>query len=76
VIGAYNKHGSDEKCIQNCNRNILSEETARRPRHRWEDNIRTDLRGIEWEGVNWMNLARVRDKWLAVVNTVMNLQAP
>jgi len=25
-----------------------------RPRHRWEDNIRMDLREIRWEGVDWI----------------------
>jgi hypothetical protein len=29
----------------------------RRPRRRWEDNIRTDLRGIGWEGVDWIQMA-------------------
>jgi hypothetical protein len=37
------------------------------------DNIRTDLREIGWEGVDWMYLARDRDQRRAVVNTIMNL---
>jgi hypothetical protein len=41
-----------------------------------ENNIKTDLREIEWEGLNWTHLAQVRDQWWAVVNTVMNLQVP
>jgi hypothetical protein len=45
----------------------------RRPRHRWEDNIRIDLRKIRWEGVGWIQLAQDRDQWSAVVNMVMNL---
>jgi hypothetical protein len=32
-----------------------------RPRHRWEDSIRMDLREIGWEGVNWMHQAQDRD---------------
>jgi hypothetical protein len=43
-----------------------------RPRHRWEDNIRIDLREIGWEGVNWINLAQDWDQWRAVVNTVVS----
>jgi hypothetical protein len=43
-----------------------------RPRRKREDNIRTNLRKIRWECVNWINLARNRDQWLAPVNTVMN----
>jgi hypothetical protein len=33
-----------------------------RPRHRWEDNIRMDLREIGWEGVDWMHLAHDKDQ--------------
>jgi hypothetical protein len=47
-----------------------------RPRRRWKDNIRTDLREIVWEGVDWIRLAQDRDQWWAVVNTVMNLGVP
>jgi hypothetical protein len=45
----------------------------RRPKHRWEENIRMDLREVGWEIVDWIHLAQDRDQWLAVVNTVMNL---
>jgi hypothetical protein len=48
----------------------------KRPRHRWEDTIRMNLREIGWEGVNWMHLAQDRDQWQALVKTVMNLQVP
>jgi hypothetical protein len=44
-----------------------------RPRRRWKD-IRTYLREIEWEWVEWIHLAQKRHQWRAVVNTVMNLQ--
>jgi hypothetical protein len=44
-----------------------------RPRRRWED-IRMDLRGIEWEGGDWMHLAQVGSQWRDRVNTVMNLR--
>jgi hypothetical protein len=46
------------------------------PRHRWEDNIITDLEEIGWEGGNWIHLAQDRDQWWALVNMVMNFQAP
>jgi hypothetical protein len=45
-----------------------------RPRRRWEDGIRMDLREIVWGGVEWINLAQDRDRWRAVVNAVMNLR--
>jgi hypothetical protein len=45
-----------------------------RPRRRWEDNIRMDLREIGWEGVDWIFLAQGREQWQNLVNTVMNLR--
>jgi hypothetical protein len=47
-----------------------------RTRHRWVDNIKTDLLGTDWGGVDWISLAQVRDKWRALVNAVMNLRVP
>jgi hypothetical protein len=49
---------------------------TRRPRRRWEDNIKMDLREVGWGGVDWINLAQDRDRWRALVNTVMNLWVP
>jgi hypothetical protein len=40
------------------------------------DNIKMDLREIGWDGVDWVDLAQVRDQWRALVNTVMNLRVP
>jgi hypothetical protein len=45
-----------------------------RARHRWEDNIKMDLKEIKWECKNWIELAQDRDKWRALANMVMNLQ--
>jgi hypothetical protein len=47
-----------------------------RPRHRWVDNIKIDLREIEWDGVDWIDLTQDRDQWRALVNMVMKLQVP
>jgi hypothetical protein len=47
-----------------------------RPRCRWEDNIKMDLREIAISGVNWIQLAQDRVQWRAFVNTVMNLLVP
>jgi hypothetical protein len=35
----------------------------------WEDNIRMALKEIEWDGVEWIHLAQVKDQWQALVNT-------
>jgi hypothetical protein len=45
-----------------------------RPRRRWEDGIRMDLREIDLGGVDWIRLAQDRDRWRAVVSAVMNLR--
>jgi hypothetical protein len=48
-----------------------------RPRCRWEDNIKMDLREVGWGGIiDWITLAQDQDRWQAFVNTVMNLQVP
>jgi hypothetical protein len=44
-----------------------------RPRHRWEDGIRMDLRKTNWGSVDWNQLAQDRDQRQGLVNTVMNL---
>jgi hypothetical protein len=45
-----------------------------RPRRRWEDNIKLDLREIRIDVVNWIQLAQNKVQWRACVNTVMNLR--
>jgi hypothetical protein len=47
-----------------------------RPRRRWVDNIKMDLRETERDGIHWNDLAQDRDQWRALVNTVMNLRVP
>jgi hypothetical protein len=46
-----------------------------RPRRRWEDGIRMDLREICLRDVDWIRLSQDRDRWRAVVSAVMNLRA-
>jgi len=51
----------------------------RRPRRRWEDNIKMDLQEVGSEGmdwIHWINVAQDRDRWQAVVNAVMNMWFP
>ena len=45
-----------------------------RPRCRWEDNIKMDLQEVGRGGGNWMELAEDRDRWWALVSTVMNFR--
>jgi hypothetical protein len=47
-----------------------------RPRRRWKDNVKMDLREVGWGGVDWLRLAQDRDRWRALVYTVMNIRVP
>jgi hypothetical protein len=59
---------------------LVGRPEGRRPlgrlRRRWEDNIKMDLKEIGFGDVDWIHLAQVRDRWQALVNTVMNLRVP
>jgi hypothetical protein len=45
-----------------------------RPSRRWLDNIRTDIVVMGWGDVDWIGLAQDRDRWRALVNSVLNLR--
>jgi hypothetical protein len=47
-----------------------------RPRRRYVDNIKMDLREIGWDDIDCIDLAQDRDQWSVLVNTVMNLRIP
>jgi hypothetical protein len=47
-----------------------------RPRRRWDDDIKMDLKEIGWGDMDWIDLAQDRDQWRALVNTVMKLRVP
>jgi hypothetical protein len=47
-----------------------------RPRRRWEDKIKMNLREIGWDGMYWIDLAQDRDQWRALLNTGMKLRVP
>jgi len=47
-----------------------------RPRRRWMDNIRTDLREVGCGYMDWIKLAQDRDRWRTLVSAVMNLGVP
>jgi hypothetical protein len=47
-----------------------------RPRSRWVDHIRMDLGEVGWGDVDWIGLAKDRNRWRALVNSVLNLRVP
>jgi hypothetical protein len=47
-----------------------------RPRRKWLYNIRMDLGEVGWGDVDWIDLAQDRNRWRALVNSVLNLRAP
>jgi hypothetical protein len=47
-----------------------------RPRCRWVDNIKMELREVGCDGMDWIDLAQDRDRWRAYVNAMMNLRVP
>ena len=72
ACGAY---GGGERCAQGSNGKPEGKRPMGSPRHGWEDNIKMDLREVGGAG-DWMELAQDRDRWRALVNTVMNLRFP
>jgi hypothetical protein len=47
-----------------------------RPRRRWMDKIKMDLREVGWDGIDWIDLAQDSYEWKVLVNMIMNLRVP
>jgi hypothetical protein len=47
-----------------------------RPRRRWVNNIRMDIGEVGWGDVDWIGLAKDRNRWRALVNLVLNFRVP
>jgi len=60
--GACGAYGGGERCAQGSNGETGGKEPFGRPRRRWEDNIKIDLREVGGGG-DWMELAQDRDRW-------------
>jgi hypothetical protein len=52
------------------------ERSLGRPRRRWMYNIKMDLRERGWDGMNWLDLAKDKDQWMVLVETIMNCRVP
>ena len=56
--------------------NLMERDPLGRPRRRWEDTIKMDLQELGRGCEDWMELAKDRDSWRALVSTVMNFGVP
>jgi len=55
---------------------LVGKPEGRRPRRRWDDDIKMDLQEVGCGGVDWIELAQDRDRWWALLTAVMNLPVP
>ena len=71
---ARSTYGGEDRCMQT----LVGKPDGKRPlgrsRHRWEDNMRMDLQEMGNGGMDWIELAQDRDRWRALVSTVMNFR--
>jgi hypothetical protein len=66
--------GRREACIGFWWGNLREKRPLGRPRHRWENNIKMVLQEVGCGGMDWIRLAKARDRWRATVHAVMNLR--
>jgi hypothetical protein len=75
----FSTHGGVEE-IRNAKIILVGNSEGKRPhagpRRRWQDNIKIGLREVGLESVNLIHLGHDKDRWRAVVNTIMNLRVP
>jgi hypothetical protein len=62
---ACSTNGGEEKCIHDIGGKAGRKEPLGRPRRRWVDNIKMDLREIGWDGMDWISVAQDRGQWRA-----------
>jgi len=74
--GTCTAYGGGERCVQGIGGEPEGRRPLGRPRHRWEGNIRMDLREVGCGYVDWMELAQDRDRWRALASAVMNFRVP
>ena len=73
TCGAY---GEWERCAQGSGGEPEGKRPLGRPRRRWEDNIKMDLQEVGGGCGDRMELAQDRDRWRALMITVMNFRVP
>jgi len=74
VGGTYGTHGGRERCYRVLVGRPEGKRPLGRPRDKWEDNIKMDLRETGLDGANWIQLTQDRVQWRAFVSRIMNLR--
>jgi hypothetical protein len=74
--GPCSTNGKKRNAYRLLVRNAEGKRPLGRPRHNWVDNIRMDLGELGWGDVDWIGLAKDRNRWRAVVNSVLNFRVP
>jgi hypothetical protein len=72
--GACSKNGVKRNAYRLLVRKLEGKIQLGRPRRRWLDNIRMDLGEVGWVDVDWIGLAQDRNRWRALVDSVLNLR--
>ena len=73
--GACGTYGGGERCAQGSSGETRGKKPLGRHRRKWQDNIKMDFQEVGGGG-DWMELAQDKDRWRALVNTVMNFRVP
>ena len=74
--GACGTYGGRERCAQGLVEKPEGKTPLGRPRRRWENNFKMDLQEVGRGYGDWMELAEDKDRWRALVSTVMNFGVP
>jgi hypothetical protein len=69
-------HGARMGARRKAYRILVGKPEGKRPRSRCVDNIKMDIRGMEWGGIVWIDVAQDRDQWRALMETVLSLRVP
>jgi hypothetical protein len=74
--GSCSTYGGKEECFRLLVGKPEGKRPLERPRRMWVDNIMIDLGGVGWGDVDWTGLSKNRNRWRALVNSVLNLRVP
>jgi hypothetical protein len=74
--GACRAYGGEQRCIKVLVGKPEGKGPLGRPKRRRVDNIKMDLQEVGCGGIDWIDVAQDRERWLALVNAVVNLQVP